>query len=118
MSQCRRSGTAVDWFRITDDHVNKERVAAYVLKQWGMRYASPTQLVLSFGKLTRLIRPLFGWKAPVLNRERFFCSYLVAAAMRSAGCCCTDSRSKSPPLHSQSPPASNSWEPCHEKAVA
>src|SRR5262245_40923397 len=34
LEQCRHSGTLVDWFTVTDPHIDRDRVAAYALQQW------------------------------------------------------------------------------------
>jgi hypothetical protein len=86
MQQCAKRREVVHWYRVTDDNVNREKVVRYALEQWGKRYVSPWQMVLSFGRWARMFMRLFGHATPVnLDPDRFFCSELVASALQFAG---------------------------------
>jgi hypothetical protein len=99
----------VDWFAITEDYVympqvplvgepgtdpeirlpddgriNREKMAAYALKQWGRRYAW-RQLFWSFSITGRFLRYLFRWNLTQREKGKFFCSELVAHALAHAG---------------------------------
>jgi uncharacterized protein YycO len=81
---CQRWKTQVDWWVVTDSSINREKIASYCLKQWGKPYASLWQLFWSFGWLGSLFRKCSGFSAD-LEKDRFFCSELVASALRAAG---------------------------------
>jgi hypothetical protein len=81
---CRRQGVLVDWYTVTDPTIDRDKVAAYALGQWGKRYCSPLQLARSFGWCGRRLRRWLGLPAE-REPERFFCSELCARALRHAG---------------------------------
>lgn len=84
LQQCSRDGVVVDWYTVTDPTIQRDKIAAYALAQWGKRYASALQFARSFGWFGSLVRRWLGLPA---NREpeRFFCSQLCAAALLHAG---------------------------------
>ncbi len=85
LEECQRQRVGVDWFKLDDSAVNRHMVAAYVLRQWGKKYAAG-QLVLSFGVISTLLRRLTHTHVPLVDgEERFFCSELAAAAVEAGG---------------------------------
>lgn len=84
---CRRRGIVCHWFALKQDFgIDRAKVAGYGLAQWGKRYASPWQFLISFGWLTRLVRKhIFGWDVVDTNPERFFCSELVSDSLQHGG---------------------------------
>lgn len=64
--------------------VNREHVLDEAASHLGCRYASPLQFLRSWGLLTRRLARRFGWSADTDSR-RFFCSELVATALRAGG---------------------------------
>lgn len=88
VAECAAKGVRVHWFELDpcgSENVNRDHVAAYVFKQLGKRYVSPWQFFVSWGWLTRWLRRLLGKGVENLDPERFFCSELVAAALRAGG---------------------------------
>lgn len=81
-----RAGHKIYWCRLLDiDYgISRDGVMEYALAQWGKRYASPSQFVRSFGLLGRCIAKWLGLPLDT-NKERFFCSELVVAALLYGG---------------------------------
>ena len=84
LAQEKSCGAIIDWYQVVDPAVNREKIAAYALDQWGKRYSSPWQFIWSFGRLFTKIRERYELPANV-NPGRYFCSQLVAAALEHAG---------------------------------
>lgn len=84
LEECMRAGCQVDWYAVTDNGIDRERVAEFCLRNWAKRYASVWQFAWSWGLLARWLRKLLRRPAE-MDRERFFCSKLVDAAYRYAG---------------------------------
>ena len=85
LEQCSRQGVAVDWYAVNDRKIDRHKVAAYVLAQWGKPYAAG-QLVVSFGLVGSFLRKLLHLHVPIVDGdERFFCSELAAAALEAGG---------------------------------
>ncbi|MGE0760133.1 MAG: YiiX/YebB-like N1pC/P60 family cysteine hydrolase [Pirellulaceae bacterium] len=85
LDHCHRKGERVHLYRLHES-INRDKVAGFTLQQWGKRYASVWQFVLSWGRVTRFFRWLFGRPLNVdTDPERFFCSELVAEALRAGG---------------------------------
>ncbi len=83
---CQVSGEKIYWFKLDPLHdLNRPILVDYASRQLGKRYASPAQMVFSFGWLTRFIRYLCGRPAADLDPNRFFCSELGAAALQAIG---------------------------------
>lgn len=90
----RNRPSSIDWFplRCSDCVVSdarRELVAGYLLEKWGCRYASPWQFVRSFSYTGRLIRRCLGLTTDT-DPERFFCSEVVADALKFGGFCESD----------------------------
>lgn len=83
LADCERRGVAVDWWEVADPAYDRDKAAAYVLRAWARPYAPLWQLLASFGRLTRLALRWLGRKGD-LDPDRYFCSELVAAALRHA----------------------------------
>lgn len=64
--------------------VLRQRVINFAAKRIGQEYASPLQLVRSFGFVTRWLCRVLRLRVD-LEADRWFCSELVAAALYSAG---------------------------------
>jgi hypothetical protein len=77
-------GARCDWYALTDPAVNRDKVAAYALAQWGHPYAW-RQLLWSFSRLAWLARLMFRGRLDTAETGRFFCSHLVAAALAHGG---------------------------------
>jgi len=75
-------GEAIDWFAIVDATIDRDKVAGWALDKWGLQYASARQLFRSFVTL-----PICTWLGlPTrIDRNRWFCSYYAAQALRSGG---------------------------------
>ncbi len=84
LDQYVAAGESVDWYEVTDPAVNREKVASFALRQWGLRYAW-RQLLWSFSRLAWLARRVLRRPLRDVDPERWFCSELVAAALRHAG---------------------------------
>lgn len=84
LERCSRKGECVHWYAL-EEGVDRQQVAAYALAQWGKRYASVWQFLVSWGRITGFARRLLGLKPADTNAERFFCSELVASALRAGG---------------------------------
>lgn len=83
-----RRDTAVEWFRLRprvgEYRLNRDKVASFAISHWGARYASPRQFFRSFTYCGRFIRRLL--RLPIdEDKGRFFCSELVAEALRKGG---------------------------------
>jgi len=85
LQDCERNGIQVHWYSVADPVIDRDQVAGFVLRQWGKRYASPWQFLLSWGRVTRFVYRLFGWRRGDVDPDRFFCSELAAGAFRTAG---------------------------------
>ncbi len=80
-------GEHIDWFQLDDKTINPEKVADYAMAQWGAAYAL-TGLWWSFtwmGQFLRRFNTFRKLSARLANRDQFFCSQLVAAALENAG---------------------------------
>ena len=84
LDECRQGACLVDWYKVCDDGVDKEKVAEFALSQWGAAYARPFQFVWSWGKISSRLRRWMGWCAD-LDERRWFCSELAARALLEAG---------------------------------
>lgn len=84
LEQCHRRGERVHWYSL-EAGINRDKVAGFTLSQWGKRYASVWQFLVSWGRCTGLVRRLLGWTSTDTNTERFFCSELVAGALNAGG---------------------------------
>ncbi len=75
-------GEAIDWFQLVDESIDRDRVAGWALDKWGLAYASARQLFRSF-----ITIPLCNWLGlPTrIDRNRWFCSYYAAQALRAGG---------------------------------
>ena len=80
----RADGSVVDWYQVTDPAVDREKIAAFCVDQWGKDNASWWQFVWSFGHLMSKVRRRYELPADT-NPARYFCSELVAAALEFAG---------------------------------
>lgn len=74
-----KEGCEVDWFKVTDNRVDRSRVVAWFVARIGNRYASPRQLVRSF--VTLPIANLFGLTTKI-DRDRWFCSFASVEALK------------------------------------
>jgi hypothetical protein len=84
LEECTRRGEVVHLYQL-DRTVDRDKVAGYAVEQAGKRYASVWQFLVSWGRVTGFFRWLFGKKVCDTNPDRFFCSELVAAALRAGG---------------------------------
>lgn len=84
LEECHRDGCKVDWYAVTDDSVDRLKVAGYALQHWGKRYASPWQFAWSWGRLAAWVRRMRGLSVDT-DPERYFCSELIAGALVYAG---------------------------------
>jgi hypothetical protein len=75
-------GNAVDWFQLVDGSIDRERVADWALDRWGLEYASARQLLRSF--VTVPLCSLVGLPTRI-DKDRWFCSYFAASALRHGG---------------------------------
>jgi len=78
------AGEDIHWYQLNDLTIDREKVADFVQRQWGKRYAMK-QIWWSFSRLAGLLRYLFRWKLTEAEKNQFFCSELVAAALAYAG---------------------------------
>lgn len=86
LKDCKKTGERAFWFVLDRSHdLNRPILVDYVRRQLGKRYASPYQMVYSFGWLTRLWRYLRGLPARDMDSDRFFCSELGAAGLQAIG---------------------------------
>src|SRR5262245_6218186 len=83
LEQYLKRGERIDWYQLNDPAIVREEVAAYALRQWGKPYALRT-LWWSFSRLAWVLRKLLHGR-PATDPERFFCSQLVADALKHAG---------------------------------
>lgn len=80
--RCGLGRYALYRLQATDDQ--RRMASDFCLNRVGFEYASPRQFVRSFGWLTRKIGRWLGLPADE-NAKRYFCSELVAAALKNAG---------------------------------
>lgn len=77
-----QQGEAVDWFQLVDDSIDRDKVAGWALDKWGLQYASARQLFRSF--VTIPLCNFLGLPTRI-DRNRWFCSYYAAQALRHGG---------------------------------
>lgn len=75
-------GVAVDWFRITDQAIDRDQVVRFAWERRGARYASWRQFGRSFFYLP--LCELLGLDTRV-DQGRWFCSYFTAEALQAGG---------------------------------
>lgn len=75
-------GSRIDWFSITDDAIDRQKVVQWFMDRRANRYASPQQLFRSF--ITVPLAAKFGIPT-LVDEDRFFCSFATAAALRFGG---------------------------------
>jgi len=79
LSMYLRSGCKIDWFKIIDPRVDREKVTQWFLDRVGNNYASPRQLIRSF--LTLPFANALDWSTKIDN-NRWFCSFAGVEALR------------------------------------
>lgn len=79
-------GLKIHWYRLLDDEYDLDRqsVVDFAFSQWGKRYASWNQFARSFTLVWSGVAQRIGLPADS-DGERWFCSELVAGALRYAG---------------------------------
>lgn len=75
-------GCEIDVFSVK--HVHRQQTLGEAVKHLGCQYASPIQFVRSWGLLARRLARWLGRPADT-DRQRFFCSELVATALQAGG---------------------------------
>ena len=80
LSDRLRNGAVVHWSVYSSQIKTRQEVVTHAIAQWGKQYASPWQLLRSFGWLSRRISDRMGWRSDT-DPERFFCSELIAASL-------------------------------------
>jgi len=75
-------GDLVDWFRMTDDNIDRDAVVRWAWERRGARYASWRQFGRSFFylPLCELLR-----LDTKIDRDRWFCSFFVSEALAAGG---------------------------------
>lgn len=84
LSEYLARGDHVDWFAITDAQIERPKVVAWGMARLGRDYASAWQFVRSFGFFTKRIANSLGIATKV-DRNRWFCSWFAAQALRAGG---------------------------------
>ena len=84
LSEYLQRGDHLDWFRVTDESVQRDKVVAWAMARLGRDYASAWQFLRSFGFLTKRIANLLGLPTK-MDRNRWFCSWFAAQALRAGG---------------------------------
>ena len=84
LSEYLARGVDVDWYPITDDSINRDKVVAWAMQRWGKDYASPLQFLRSFGLVTKRIADWLRIPTRV-DRDRYFCSWFSAEALKHGG---------------------------------
>ena len=74
----------INWFQITDDNIDREKITTAALSRWGARYASPWQFIRSFSVVTTWVCDRLGVQYDT-NPDRFFCSEYVMHCLQQAG---------------------------------
>jgi hypothetical protein len=82
--ECDAAGVILDWYRIVDERVDRDRLVGHALAHWGERYARPWQFVGSFGRLARAVRRWLRMP-PDADTSGWFCSEIYADALLLAG---------------------------------
>lgn len=84
LSEYLARGDHVDWFAITEDSINREKVVGWAMARLGRDYASAWQLLRSFGFISKRLANWLGIPTKV-DQERWFCSWFAAHALRDGG---------------------------------
>ncbi len=84
LSEYLQKGDHVDWFAITEDSIQRDKVVAWAMARLGRDYASPWQFLRSFGFFTKRLANLLGLATKV-DPNRWFCSWFAAQALRAGG---------------------------------
>ncbi len=74
----------VDWFSLDASESQRSDLVDYCLSKWGEDYTSPWQFLLSFTRLGRLVRRLFGLSVEV-DPNRPFCSWIACEGLEKIG---------------------------------
>ena len=92
LSRYVAQGSHIDWYQVDQpeddvvDHgtLDRQKIVAFALSKWGLRYASPWQFLRSWGWVSRRIAQRRGLSSDT-NPNRFFCAEWVWAALRAGG---------------------------------
>ena len=84
LSEYLQKGDHVDWFAITDESIQRDKVIAWAMTRLGRDYASPWQFLRSFGFISKRIANALGLATKV-DQNRWFCSWFAAQALRAGG---------------------------------
>ncbi len=84
LSEYLQRGDHVDWFSITEESIQRDKVVAWAMARLGRDYASPWQFLRSFGFLSKRIANYLGLATKV-DHNRWFCSWFAAQALRAGG---------------------------------
>lgn len=81
LSRYISDGADVDWFAVTDQTFDRKKAASWALAQVGLKYASPWQMLRSFGLITKWVCDSLGLPTKI-DSDRWFCScYAVRLLM-------------------------------------
>jgi hypothetical protein len=81
------AGESIDWFQLTDQSINREKIADYAMQAVGDLYAIRGLLAhfTILGHFLSRLKFMAKLSARANRREKYFCSQLVAAALAHAG---------------------------------
>ncbi|MFN0199664.1 MAG: hypothetical protein ACKVT0_23160 [Planctomycetaceae bacterium] len=88
LSQYLKLGETVDWFKITDERVNRDKVVSWAMARWGFPYASWRQIARSFIIHRFLwLKRVYNWLGipTKIDKDRYFCSWVVAESLKNGG---------------------------------
>lgn len=88
LSQYVKAGESIDWYSITDETINRDKVVGWAMERWGFGYASFRQLARSFiVHRFRWLKRVYEWLGvpTKIDKDKYFCSWVVAEALKNGG---------------------------------
>lgn len=84
LSRYLSAGADVDWYAVTDSAFDRTGAAAWALAQVGLHYASPWQMLRSFGLITKWLCDNLGLPTKI-DSNRWFCSCYAVRLLMAGG---------------------------------
>lgn len=84
LSRYISAGEEVDWYAVTDPDFERSKAAGWALAQVGLHYASPWQMLRSFGLITKRICDWLGLPTKI-DSNRWFCSCYAVRLLMAGG---------------------------------
>lgn len=84
LSRYISAGEDVDWFAVKEPGYDRTKAAAWALAQVGLKYASPWQMLRSFGLITKWVCDHLGLPTKI-DSNRWFCSCYAVRLLMAGG---------------------------------